>query len=310
MFSFFTQPTFPKTALGIEREMVTAVSLSRSGRQFGISRAASVEVPNGLIEPNFLDRNISDPTQFRYILEEAVTSAGLLGQKRWSVSLPSTTARTAILSLDGVAGSKGESEEIFDWKAEQTFGAPAAELRITRVPISSDVDGKRRFFATAIKLSVLNEYETIFEQFGWKAGLILPRSVAEARWLFGGGASGDSLLISTQWDGFTAIMMQGDEPFVVRSVTCRESELDDEIYRLLLFYNDRFGRVESGRLLDRVLLVGRDLSTARISEISKDALGRSLNVLRAEDIGLDIPAGELSFGDLAAPAGLAALGSR
>ncbi len=309
MFSFFTKPTYPKTALGIERETITAVSLSRSGRQFGVNRAASVEVPNNLIDPNFLDRNISDPTQFRYILEEAVTSAGLLGQKRWSVSLPSTSARTAILTLDGGVGSKGESEEIFDWKAEQTFGAPAAELRITRVPISSDVDGKRRYFATAVKLSVLDEYETIFEQFGWKAGLVLPRSVAEARWLFGSGASGDSLLISAQWDGFTAIMMQGNEPFVVRSVTCKPSEMDDEIYRLLLFYNDRFGGANSGRFLDRVLLVGRDLSTARIDEISKDALGRALSVLRIEDIGLNIPAGDLSFGDLAAPAGLAAFGS-
>lgn len=308
MLSFLTEPSFPKTALGIERNSITALSLQRSGGQYGIRQAATVEVPANLINPSFNERNIMEPTQFRFLLEEALTSAGLRNQKRWSVSLPSSTARTAIITLETGAGGKGESEEIFDWKAEQSFGLPAPQLRITRDKITPDAEGRIRYFATAVKLSVINEFETIFEQFGWKCGLILPRAISESKWLVGSSGLRDSLLISSQADGFTAIMLRGSEPFVVRTVTCRQSELDDEIYRLLLFYNDRFSDDITGRSLDRVLLVGSGFSLARIAEISKDALGRVMQILKADDVGLNIPVGPLSFDDLAAPAGLASFG--
>ena len=136
-------------------------------------------------------------------MDEAVVSAGLAKQKNWSVSLPSNTARSAILTLEKSTSAKDESEEILDWKAEQSFGTPTGELRITRQKIAADREGKSRYFATAVKLSVIDEYETIFENFGWKAGLVLPRAVSETKWLSRNAAGPDSLLISSQGDGFT-----------------------------------------------------------------------------------------------------------
>jgi hypothetical protein len=91
-------------------------------------------------------------------------------------------------------------------------------------------------------------------------------------------------------------------------VTCSLNERDDEIYRLLMFYNDRFADPRSGSVLENLLVVGPDLLPAKIREISTEALGRALRVLRAEDVGLDVPAGSLTFDDLAAPAGLASYG--
>ena len=127
-------------------------------------------------------------------------------------SLPSATARTAILTLDNEPASKQELEEILDWKAERSFGAPAGELRISQQKISPDAAGKPRYFATAVKLSILDEYETLFEMMNWKAGLVLPRAVSEAKWLTDGKNQADSLLISSQSDGFTAVLLRGNEP--------------------------------------------------------------------------------------------------
>ena len=120
----------------------------------------------------------------------------------------------------------------------------------------------------------------------------------------------DSLLISSQGDGFSAILLRGGEPAVVRTVTCGPEERNDEIYRLLMFYNDRFASDKGEGFLDRILLVGRDLVPSRIKEISAEALGRALAILRPEEVGLNLPASGLSFDDLAAPAGLAAFGWR
>jgi hypothetical protein len=126
----------------------------------------------------------------------------------------------------------------------------------------------------------------------------------------GNDARTDSLLLSSQNDGFTAMLLRGDEPAVVRNVTCTQSERDDEIYRLLMFYNDRFADPEAGGLLETLLIVGKDLLPAKIKEISDEALGRTLRILRPEDIGLSVPVGSLNFDDLAAPAGLASYGWR
>lgn len=311
MFSILTEPNYPKAAIGLERDYVTALALQKEGRgRYGVVQAATLELPVSLLTPNFIERNISSPEEFRVLLEDVVVSAGLASQKTWSVSLPSNTARSAILTMDNGTAGKAETEEILDWKAEQSFGAPAGELRITRNKISNDRDGRSRYFATAVKLSVIDEYETVFEGLGWTAGLILPRAVSETKWLMGSGPQTDSLLLSSQNDGFTAMLLRGDEPAVIRSVTCSVAERDDEIYRLLMFYHDRFADTQSGGALENLLVVGKDLLPAKIRDISTDALGRTLRVLRAEDVGLNLPVGDLRFDDLAAPAGLATYGCR
>lgn len=311
MFSTITQPNYPKAALGIHAASISAVALEGNGRrQFSIRQAATVDLAPGVVNPSFTDTNILDDLEFSTSLTEAVESAGLLGQKRWSIALPGSTARTAILALETEPASAKELEEVLDWKAEQSFGAPAAELRLAKEKIAPDKDGRARYFATAVKLSVIDEYETHFENRGWQAGLILPRAVGEANWLMSKGASDDSLLISANADGFTALLLRGEEPAVVRSVICNPEEIDDEIYRLVMFYNDRFASGGSNSLLERLLVIGSTLVPEKVRMIASDALGRDLRVLSPDDVGLSNPGAGLSFDEIAGPAGLAALGFR
>jgi hypothetical protein len=309
MFSFLTEPNYPKAAIGIENDRVTVIALNKEGRnRFGVRNAASVDLPKSVLQPQFLGTNISSRPGLRTVLQDVANLAGLLGQRNWSVSLPSNSARTTILTLEST--NKNEIDDVLDWKAEQSFGAPAAHLRISKHKLTNDPEGRLRYFASAVKLSVIDEYETVFEEMGWKAGLILPRPVCEANWLLRSNIEQDSLLLSSQHDGFTAVLFGDGEPNVVRTVTCTEAEKDDEIYRLLMFYNDRFATNRGMLQLDRVLTVGPDLHTNKIVEIAREALGRTLAVLRADDVGLNIPPGALAFDDIAAPAGLAVLGCR
>ena len=183
MLESLTQPNYPKAALGLEQESITALALQKEGKgQFGIKQAATLLLPNNLLTPSFTAQNISSPEEMSVLLDEVVIKAGLINQKRWSVSLPSNSARTAILTLDTEPASSAELSDILDWKAENTFGVPAAALRISQRKISPDSNGKSRYFTTAVKLSVIDEYETLFESQGWHAGLILPRAVSEARY--------------------------------------------------------------------------------------------------------------------------------
>ena len=74
MLPALTQPKYPKAAIGIERDRLTMLSIQREGRgQFSLKQAASVDVPPGLIEPSFLEKNIRNQTELLYLLEEAAT---------------------------------------------------------------------------------------------------------------------------------------------------------------------------------------------------------------------------------------------
>ncbi len=310
MLSRITRPQYPNAALGIESYGLSVVALKKAGwGQYTIKQAGSIELPPGLITPSFLDQNISNDGEFASYLREVVEIAGLLKQKRWSIALPSSSARTAILTLESQPSSKKEAEEVINWKAEQTFGSPAAELRIAKQKISPGSDGKTRYFATAVRLSVIDEYESHILNMRWKAGLILPRAVGEANWLMNRREPNDSLLISGNSDGFTALLLRGSDPAVVRSVTCTPKEIDDEIYRLLMFYNDRFGGGQGNGILERLLVIGKTLFPAKVQEIASEALGKDLKVLSHEEVGLNLPGGDFNFNDIAAPAGLASLGA-
>ena len=150
MLSFLTQPRYPKASIGIEKDYITAVALERAGRgRYNLRQAATIEVPPNLVVPSFFDKNISSPHEFRLLLEETVTGAGLLNRKRWSVSLPSSSARTAIITLETEPASRQETEEILEWKSEQSCGAPAGELRITWQKLAPDRERRTRYFATA-----------------------------------------------------------------------------------------------------------------------------------------------------------------
>ena len=103
--------------------------------------------------------------------------------------------------------------------------------------------------------------------------------------------------------------MRGNRPLTLRSVFCDPGECDDELHRVLLFYRDRAGSRAQDETppVNRLLVVGQHLDKKRVAEIAQEALGVRLSPMNAADVGLMIPAGELDFDTIAAPAGLARL---
>jgi hypothetical protein len=314
VFNKLTQPHFPRFAVGLRREGVSVVSLARQGRHFALRRAATVDLPAGVVQPNFTETNVLRPDELVAAIEEAVTSAGLQNQKRWSASLPADAARMNILTLEVEPKTSKELREVINWKAERTFGAGADEMRLAFQPLTADANNRKRYFAVAVRNDVLAEYEEIFASLRWSVGLILPRHLSEAQWLMltqkSKANGGDALLVSSQVDGFMAMLLQrgGQQPALVRSVMCEPDEREDELYRLLLYYRDRLANEKA--TLDKFLVVGEGFGSERLSEISQETLGRELRMLQPEDVGLLLPENELSFAEIAAPAALASLALR
>lgn len=310
VFSKLTKPWYPSTALGLEKGIASIVEVDRGrGKGYGLRRAATISLGETLIQPGFDQPNIPDRSELAAALSELATSAGLIRQKRWSVTLPGATARTLILTLETRPGSQRELEEVLAWKMDRGFGVPLDELSVSREALPKDPQGRDRYLVVATRVDVLEEYENVFSTLGWRAGLILPRHLGEAQWLKGNGFGGDSLLISSSEEGFTAMVFRDKQPIILRSILCEKEEREDEFYRLLLFYRDRRAAdlAQTSKTLSGLLVTGNGFSKARASEIVNETLGGDLRALEADDLGLHLPTGDLSFDAIAAPAGLAAL---
>ena len=307
--SKLVNPWYPATALGLQRGNASVVQLEGGGRKpFTLRRAASVTLADSLITPSFDSTNISDLSELAQVLTELATSAGLLRQRKWSVALPEASMRSLIVTMENTVGSKSEAEEVLKWKIERGFGAPTEELSTSKEALSRDSQGRERYLIVGVQLAVLSEYESVFSALGWRAGLILPRHFGESRWLTRNGNTGDSLLLTAHEEGFTAAVFRGRDPIIMRTVSCEPQEREDEFYRLLLFYRDR-RTSDSGAAsaLSNLMVVGEGFAKERASEIVTETLGQPARVVGANDLGLTLPKGDLSFDVIAAPAGLATL---
>jgi hypothetical protein len=310
IFNKLVRPRFPSAALGLESGNASVVYLERARRDgFSIRRAATATLPESLIHPSFDELNITDANALVLLLSEVALSAGLGKQRKWSVALPEATTRATILTLESAPASRSELEEVLRWKYERSFGAPPEELRVSRERLPPDSQGRQRYLASAIRVSILAEYEGVFDALGWRAGLILPRHQGEARWVMTNGAPGDALVISSHAEGFTALLWRDKQPLIARSVLCEAEDRDDELYRLLLFYRDRILSSAAGAALplNRLLVVGEGFDKAHVSEIVSETLEVSIRALGPVEVGLALPSNELNFDAIAAPAGLATL---
>jgi Tfp pilus assembly PilM family ATPase len=309
LISRIIDPWYPSTAIGLEKGIASVIHLEKGrGGASTVRRAATFDLAESIIRPSFDSRNIENPSQLASILNELATSAGLLRQKRWSLSLPESTTKTLLLTMETQPQSASELHEVLTWKMERGFGAPLSELSVSRERLEKDSQGRDRYLAIATRREILAEYEHVLDSLGWRAGLILPRHFGESRWLVRNGSSGDSLLLSGSTTGFTAVIIRDKHPLIVRTVTCHEAECEDELYRLLLFYRDRRSTDGDGRTgLARLLVVGGGLTHLRTQEILNETTGEHLRPLSATDLGLTLPGRDLDFDAIAAPAGLATL---
>ncbi len=326
-------PRLPAAAVGLDQDTAAVVLLDRRRNrrngeaEFELRRAATVALPEHLIAPGFDEPNITDATELASALAELVNSSGLARQQKWAIALPEATTRTAILTLEtDQQTSRAETEEVLRWKTERAFGQPLDELRVRREQLSPDARGRARYLTAGARLTVVAEYEAVFARLGWQAGLILPRYVGEMRWLLPPATArrraantGDALLVSSHHTGFTAVLLHDAQPLIVREISCDEADCADELYRLLLFYRDRMtparnddADAESIETLRRLLIIGKDdgmnnFSRERVREVVNETLGANVRPLDAASINLALPSAELSFDQIAAPAGLASL---
>src|SRR4026208_2178555 len=119
LVSRLVNPWYPATAIGLEKGVASVVQVERAkDGSSRLRRAATFNISESLVRPSFDEPNIADRAQLATVLNDPAASAGLLRQKRWSLSLPEATTRTLVVTVEGTAQSGAESQEVLNWKIE------------------------------------------------------------------------------------------------------------------------------------------------------------------------------------------------
>src|SRR5689334_10116731 len=109
LISRLVEPRYPATAIGLDKDVAAVVHVERMKNNASrLRRAATFNISESLLRPSFDQSNILDPGQLAAVLRDLASSAGLLRQKRWSLSLPEATARTMVLTVEGQPQSGSE----------------------------------------------------------------------------------------------------------------------------------------------------------------------------------------------------------
>jgi hypothetical protein len=291
-------------AAGFTDNSVVVLEIKRKGSQYNIERLASAVLPKALLQADFSASNIPEPASLANLLRQVSERAGLARQGRWSVALPEGVARSIVINFESKPESREELEEMISWKVERVLGIEPVRLRLVRQQIA--FDESPRYLVTAVEESVIAEYEAVFRLLGWHAGLILPRHMGEAFWLARDGEPGDKLLVSHSYWGFVAVAMRGDEPLLVRTHNCGIEERENDLFRLATFYREKVVQDTGDQV--RVLAIGDGYEVELTQRTFADAMsGLKYSLLNSAQLPVKIPDPGISFEQIAATAGLAAL---
>ena len=304
---FFLSPRAPNIAAGFVDDNFAVVDLRRGRRGFSLASSAVTQLPVGLITPGFDTLNIQDSAELAQAITQTAEAAGLANKRRWSVALPDASARTVVIALESRPSSRRELNEVISWKIERVIGLPANELRLSRQRMNA-TGGQDRYVVTAAHNEVLTQYESVFADLGWNAGLVLPRHMGEAQWLMWDHTPGDKMLVSSNRTGFTTLIVRNADPILVRTFVCEPESIPDELHRFTLYYRDKLmtGAGSAAGSLARMLVLGSiDLGEARAAVA--DAIDNEPRTLDPAEFGMDLKGEPIRFDHLAGAAGLATI---
>ncbi len=305
LLDYLTAPRLPRTSLSISDTHVALIALKRSGGDFEPRNLGVSRLPDGLVRPSFTEPNVTDePVLIDHLTKTALRS-GMGNVKELSVSLPSGSARSMVVTLDAAPASRNELEQMIEWKSERVLGRKFGDLRVDYTRLS-DQGGRPQYLVSATTSQVIAQYERIFERLGWHAGMIAPQSVGEAQWLMRQGLKEDQVVVSLNERGFDAVITRGREPLIVREVECAPEERENEFYRLMIFYRDRLASEAGGLPLNRALMIGPASEQRRFRSVLASALERPVVALEPRQIGLRVDP-NAPFNHFAAAGGLATM---
>jgi type IV pilus assembly protein PilM len=220
------------------------VRLRRDGGALALETAVSLELPEGALRVSLSEPNILDHEAFQTTLQAVLDRAGAPTGGRVAIVLPDPVARLRTLAAEGIGDRNGrEAEEMIRFRLQKTLPYDVREARVAWSVAGPGEQGPQVLVA-AVRRSVLEDYETAFEEAGLKVGLVELSGLA----LMGVAAraaepQGDRMLVN--WDtGYVSfVLIRNGAPVLVRTLAAEAAPTPEQVAReagsTVLYYQEK-----------------------------------------------------------------------
>ncbi|MFQ3589998.1 MAG: hypothetical protein SNJ67_06765 [Chloracidobacterium sp.] len=263
-----------------------------------------------VFQPSFDAENVLLPEAFTAALQTAAQTLGLAGERRWSVLLPASTARTHVITIEAPT-PRQDVPQVMVWKAERLTGLAAGDIWMTtselgRTEFEAGRVG-RRFLMVAMHRRVALDLQSHLQRLNWQPGLVLPQLLCESLWLQRAPRQDHQMLISVEGDALAVMLLRKGLPLAVRTLPLAGEAPAEQLLRLLLFFREHAAEIGLSQgaadIHFEVLAINVPLDVEDIRQPVAETFGASPSVIEPRHLGFASP---LEFSRLAGVAGLAA----
>jgi type IV pilus assembly protein PilM len=234
----FSSRSKPKLACEIASDRVLAGRVSDRGGVLEVCAAG--ELAPGSVVPDLTEPNLRERKGVLARVEETLGSVA--GRSRDVIAiLPDAAVRVMLLDFERLPAKREEAEGVvrFRLKKSLPFDVDKAKVSYHAQPAASGI----RVVAAVALSSVVEEYESVFHEAGYSAGVVMPSMLAAL-----GAADTDQPTLVVKVDArTTSIAILDKEQMLLfrtlensRGVTISGEQLAEEIYPSIVFFQDTY----------------------------------------------------------------------
>jgi len=308
--TFFASPP-PGVALEIAASHVTALTLSRSGREYVISAYAVEPLTPGVVTPTLNGPNVHDQTSLASTITQALQKVSSRA-RRVALVLPDTVAKVSLIRFEKVPAKAQDLDQLVRWQVRKAAPFRIEDAQVSWIPGTPLDGGGREFVVTLARRDVIESFERACDAAGVHAGLIDIATFgainAQMAATAAAPASGDWLLVHLATDYVTIAVIRGQHLVFFRNRPLgAEADLTDLVHQTAMYHEDRLG----GGGFARVVLSGVSMTGVEQAERLRRAIEERvggkvelLDVRTAAPMRDRISANPGLLDALAAPAGM------
>jgi hypothetical protein len=208
------EPDWPTVAVEVRPRGLSVVRLVRDGGRLHLGAAASLDLPEGVLDVSLTRANVLDGAALRKALESACERAGALVGGPIALVLPDPAVRLSLVpAADLKARRRAETEQMIRFRLNKAIPFDVQEAQVAWAgPVAGQV------LVAAVFRPVLEGYEAACRDLGFEPGLVEPSSLALVSGLSRGETSGDRLLVNWDFGYVSLVLTRAGWPILIRTL--------------------------------------------------------------------------------------------
>lgn len=174
---FFTTGNNVFTGLEVSNDRLIAAQVRLTRKKYIVEKTCGVKIPTAALKPSFKHLNIVDPDVFTDCLTRSKLKKDY---KRLKLALPDSCCKIFIRQYNELPDSNDTIDELIAWDmANQLKIDDLSELRCSWEYKGRLSDHGHVFLVVVMLEKVIAQFETLFEECGFKIDTILPTGIGQ-----------------------------------------------------------------------------------------------------------------------------------